>query len=782
MDSISKEIAKWDSKTKTKLITFIKRDIDSSSLIFEIGDNVITIYYPAMYPNHTSGSLYIEYDNKNKSLEWLDYITVYIDAKRPSLYKLLKKLDSESVNNVVEKKETGLDDSKILELYNKLETNINKCGSSFTVKNISKTLFDKTTTGTMLLKEFIELYKKYYNNNNITITPVDDNIYIWNIKFKYNNERLFTDLKKVNDKFGYNYIEFELHFHDIYYPLYPPVLRYIRPRLNNCLMHRLANINLINMEFWSSTRTLSNVINELYKIIEKHADIDIDCHMNDKTLHPHGAYIEFENKLLKLAPYCGAKTFDDMDITVYKKNTKINTKTNTKEKKNGPWAGGTGYGHSGAAKWDIDSYIKSENEKNKLLASILEELLVEIQNYPIDKIQELYKLVNNSYLMSLIQSYLANSTILEMDSKTEIYNTIFMILQNFANEDAIFLFNNTYNSVCIYDTFKNLYLKATKIKKMQKNDDFDSTDLNNTIIVLFEMIEPIFVTYISTLDVSKISNNNDSDAKKETEKKDTYESIMKDFLFDECSILKSNNYTYIKNVNDSSAPKRKFHKKVSIEFSALEDSLPLNKHASIFFRHDEANMMVCKALVTGPADTPYDSGCFIFDIFLKPTYPDGPPLVKFINTGNQRFNPNLYAGGKVCLSLLGTWEGTKNEQWTSKSTLIQVLNSIQSLILIEHPYFNEPGYQNDIGTKTGDKESKNYNNNIRLYTMRHAMSDLIENPLKYTGFEKIIKNHFKLKKDHILNIAKKWVDESFDTTKQMYEKEFDRLNKNLSMI
>ena len=41
-------------------------------------------------------------------------------------------------------------------------------------------------------------------------------------------------------------------------------------------------------------------------------------------------------------------------------------------------------------------------------------------------------------------------------------------------------------------------------------------------------------------------------------------------------------------------------------------------------------------------------------------------------------DPNLYNCGKVCLSLLGTWEG---EGWTpDKSTLTQVLVSIQGYV------------------------------------------------------------------------------------------------------
>ena len=62
--------------------------------------------------------------------------------------------------------------------------------------------------------------------------------------------------------------------------------------------------------------------------------------------------------------------------------------------------------------------------------------------------------------------------------------------------------------------------------------------------------------------------------------------------------------------------------------------------------------------------------------------------------GTVRFNPNLYNCGKVCLSLLGTWSGQDGETWNKDtSTFLQVLVSIQSLILVEDPYFNEPGWE-----------------------------------------------------------------------------------------
>ena len=90
---------------------------------------------------------------------------------------------------------------------------------------------------------------------------------------------------------------------------------------------------------------------------------------------------------------------------------------------------------------------------------------------------------------------------------------------------------------------------------------------------------------------------------------------------------------------------------------------------------DENDVTTVHALIRGPERTPYHNG-FLYFVFrsvpthTKPSlnhfflrfpsdYPLRPPAVKLITTNGRtvRFNPNLYADGKVCLSILGTWQG-----------------------------------------------------------------------------------------------------------------------------
>lgn len=94
----------------------------------------------------------------------------------------------------------------------------------------------------------------------------------------------------------------------------------------------------------------------------------------------------------------------------------------------------------------------------------------------------------------------------------------------------------------------------------------------------------------------------------------------------------------------------------------------------------------------------------------------------YYHSGGWRINPNLYEEGKVCLSLLNTWTGKGNEVWDPKSSsILQVLVSLQGLVLNSKPYFNEAGYDKQIGTAEGEKNSLSYNENTFLLNCKTMM-------------------------------------------------------------
>ena len=50
--------------------------------------------------------------------------------------------------------------------------------------------------------------------------------------------------------------------------------------------------------------------------------------------------------------------------------------------------------------------------------------------------------------------------------------------------------------------------------------------------------------------------------------------------------------------------------------------------------------------------------------------------MRYEPAGVCRVNPNLYEEGRVCLSLLGTWTGHRQEMWTTDSNCLQVRDGL----------------------------------------------------------------------------------------------------------
>ncbi|KAK4477239.1 hypothetical protein RD792_016453 [Penstemon davidsonii] len=188
---------------------------------------------------------------------------------------------------------------------------------------------------------------------------------------------------------------------------------------------------------------------------------------------------------------------------------------------------------------------------------------------------------------------------------------------------------------------------------------------------------------------------------------------------------------------------RKWLKKVQQDWNILQNNLP----EGIYVRVYEDRMDLLRAVIVGAYGTPYQDGLFFFDFHLPPEYPDVPPSA-YYRSGGWRINPNLYEEGKVCLSLLNTWTGRGNEVWDpSTSSILQVLVSLQGLVLNSRPYFNEAGYDKQIGTAEGEKNSLSYNENTFLLNCKTIMY-LIRKPPK--DFEELVIEHFRKRGYYIL--------------------------------
>ncbi|GAA6004968.1 hypothetical protein JCM11491_002293 [Sporobolomyces phaffii] len=185
-------------------------------------------------------------------------------------------------------------------------------------------------------------------------------------------------------------------------------------------------------------------------------------------------------------------------------------------------------------------------------------------------------------------------------------------------------------------------------------------------------------------------------------------------------------------------PSKSFMSRVRKEHGVLASSLPPN----ILVRAYESRLDLMRCLIIGPPGTPFQNAPFLFDLFLSPSkFPQEPPQVFFHSwAGGTRVSPNLYAEGKVCLSLLGTWSGDKTESWSSaRSSILQILISIQGLIMVEDPYFTEPGFEKQIGTAEGTTASELYNERTLVLT-RNFVKRACEYPP--ANFEREVAHYF----------------------------------------
>lgn len=234
---------------------------------------------------------------------------------------------------------------------------------------------------------------------------------------------------------------------------------------------------------------------------------------------------------------------------------------------------------------------------------------------------------------------------------------------------------------------------------------------------------------------------------------EAYKRALRPLQFDEGGLLQSHYFRKDVESRKSFALNKRRSLAISNEMMELNTGLPLEWESSIFLRMDEQQTDVLRALIIGPEGTPYENGIFLFDLLLNEHYPDMPPKVHFLTTsaGKVRFNPNLYANGTVCLSILGTWNGPG---WKAgESSIMQVLVSIQALVMVADPYYNEPFFH-ILGNRNA---ADTYILEQRYNTVAHSLVPALRSPDPL--FKPVIHAHFRFKAPHILRQCNSWIEE-----------------------
>ena len=156
-------------------------------------------------------------------------------------------------------------------------------------------------------------------------------------------------------------------------------------------------------------------------------------------------------------------------------------------------------------------------------------------------------------------------------------------------------------------------------------------------------------------------------------------------------------------------------------------------------------------MIVGTEGTPYEHGYYFFEITMPNDYPLSPPKFTFKTTdGKIRFNPNLYTNGKVCISIINTW----NARLGTNMTLDKVLITIQSMILNDCPLRNEPGLED-----SPIEEIETYNEIIRWYNYSFSILNVT----------KVLDENY----EYFIPIMNKLFIEKYD----MFMKRFNELDK-----
>jgi ubiquitin-protein ligase len=189
------------------------------------------------------------------------------------------------------------------------------------------------------------------------------------------------------------------------------------------------------------------------------------------------------------------------------------------------------------------------------------------------------------------------------------------------------------------------------------------------------------------------------------------------------------------------------------ELKTLNDCLP--KEITLFVAEEHPNYLIAVFSIQNE-DSPYFGGMWIFHIMIPENYPAVSPKMQFMTTGygTVKFNPKLYNCGKICLSLLGTWEG---EPWNPKSSnLNQALSSILFLIFTEEPYYNEAGYESY--RVSGNRQSLAYNGAIVGNMISYGILDHLIKPHPIKEIDDHIHNYFEVNWESIKVILKKKIE------------------------
>ena len=676
------------------------------------------------------------YLSKFKTID-INKVLKYVEKELDKNHKQIQFDDYMNLFKKESKKTKFLIDFSKCKISKNNDTSKNKMVNDYIPKELQMT---QTEVFNLIKKEIDDVNTNLSNNHYIF---VEDDLYNLKIRFRYVDGELGKKLDILQEKQSYNYFELEFKLDDTLYPFYPPKISYCRPNINSDIITSILNLNNFDSNSWNYTISLNTFIESLGKSLEPYFSKYFDTESNL-------VLSEIDKQLIELGQLC---KISSSDINI-KLNLLTSLSKNTNSNKKNYWKSGTGYGSGNGKEWNINDFIKKQAET---VGDICGQ--IDILNHLIKTKEDYNKIINSSVFTTYITSQLKGLSILEFSKHVGLYMAIYDII-----EDNLHYDKNNKLKILVANSLREFIPDIDMI--LSSDDDILEANVN-----LKSRLTSYRILY------TKCYQEEENVKVKEVtlDMNDMYKELVKSYQFSEAKISSKHRFYNRKEEPTNS----KSIMRVMSELNSLRKNLPNNWDSSILMRIHKSNLNLITFLIIGPKDTPYHNGVYEFHAYFPNNYPDSPPKVLLDTTdgGRVRFNPNLYNCGKVCLSLLGTWSGEKGESWNKDiSTFLQVLISIQSLIMVENPYFNEPGYEKSMNTPSGQSRNFDYTDNIRLENIRVAMVGMLKSKNEYSEF---IREHFRLKKEEIFSTINQWISES-KTKKNQMVKYFELLKEELA--
>ena len=321
--------------------------------------------------------------------------------------------------------------------------------------------------------------------------------------------------------------------------------------------------------------------------------------------------------------------------------------------------------------WNVNSYLKKKESKHSQISNIIRILKGIIISKELSIKFKLKDLIIESALLPVLENAFRSGSILEMLKDIELFTAYLDFAATiWSNSELTVLLmeiDKEYEpvqTVSIYKliekfcrTCRYIFLKALSTEKddiKTHEDSIKPKKLVEKIKELNSIVQQIVSNVLKSVeesisDILKLSL---------AEKYHKIISLLRFGYMDMRSSPSSSSYTHYYSYNiaqETSIENAKIVRLAQV-MADLSNALPNEHTNAIFVRVDETRVDAMKAIIWGASSTPYAHGWFEHDIFFYSRYPNTPPKWQLVTTGNGavRFNPNLYADCKVCLSLLGT--------------------------------------------------------------------------------------------------------------------------------